>query len=141
MTRQVLGIIIGIAAIGTIGAVVIANNRDVTPTINSPSPAGMPMTDQTQSMSGETVITNSVTIDDFEYKPDKITIKKGTTVTWTNNDSAGHDITPENPSDAFKASKLLKKGESYSFKFETPGTYNYYCSPHPYMKGVVEVTE
>ncbi len=85
--------------------------------------------------------TNTVAIEDFSYQPQKIQIKKGTTVTWTNKDEARHDITPDSPSDDFKASELLKQGESYSFTFDKVGTYTYFCSPHPYMKGTVEVIE
>ena len=84
---------------------------------------------------------NEVIIKDFSFSPKTLKVKKGTTVTWTNRDSAGHDIMPDSPSDAFKPSQLLSNGESYSFTFEKPGVYEYYCSPHPYMKGTIEVTE
>lgn len=85
--------------------------------------------------------TNSVTIRDFSFGPSKITVKKGTTVTWTNEDGVNHDVTPTNESAAFEGSDLFGKGESYSFTFNAVGNYSYYCSPHPYMKGTVEVVE
>lgn len=84
---------------------------------------------------------NSISIDDFAFNPAKLTIKKGTKITWTNNDDARHDITPTGGASDFVASKLLAKGESYEFTFNTVGTYTYKCSPHPYMKGTIEVTE
>lgn len=84
---------------------------------------------------------NKVSIQDFAFKPETITVKKGTEVTWTNQDSAKHDVSPTSGADDFKASKLMAKGESYSFTFNTVGTYEYKCSPHPYMKGKVVVTE
>lgn len=84
---------------------------------------------------------NQIEIRDFEFAPGKMTVKKGTKVTWVNNDDARHDITPDEESAAFKKSELLAKGESYSLTFDTVGTYSYHCSPHPYMKAVIEVTE
>ena len=84
---------------------------------------------------------NSISINDFSFNPEKLTIKKGTKVTWTNNDDARHDIAPTSGASDFVASKLLAKGESYEFTFNTVGTYTYKCSPHPYMKGTIVVTE
>lgn len=83
----------------------------------------------------------SIEIKDHAYNPGTVTVKKGTTVTWTNQDSVRHDVVPDNESDDFKRSELLSKGDSYSFTFDTPGTYTYYCSPHTYMTGTVIVTE
>lgn len=84
---------------------------------------------------------NEVAISNFEFTPAKLTVKKGTTVTWTNQDSARHDIAPDKQGEMFKRSKLLAKGESYSATFDTVGSYSYHCTPHPYMKAVIEVTE
>ena len=71
-----------------------------------------------------------------------MTIKKGTKITWTNKDDAHHDITPDKDSaKAIETSKLLAKGESYSYTFTEAGVYSYHCSPHPYMKATIEVTE
>jgi amicyanin len=84
---------------------------------------------------------NEVFIEDFAFTPNKLTVKKGTTVTWTNKDTARHDVNPDVESQDFKASNLLGKDETYSVAFNTVGTYNYSCSPHPYMKGTVEVIE
>ncbi len=84
---------------------------------------------------------NTVTIQEFSFRPNKITVKKGTTLTWVNMDDAHHDITPVSGESDFKASRLLAKGESYQFTFNDVGTYTYKCSPHPYMKGTIEVTE
>lgn len=102
--------------------------------------ADMNMNQQTKE-STEAQETNKVDIKDFKFIPSKIKVKKGTTVTWTNQDAIRHDVNPVEKSDAFKGSELLGKGESYSFTFNTVGTFDYNCSPHPYMKGTVEVTE
>lgn len=84
---------------------------------------------------------STVEIKDYSYAPGTITVKKGTTVTWTNQDAVRHDVTPDTATDEFKKSELLSKGESFSVTFNTTGTFSYYCSPHPYMKGTVTVTE
>ena len=91
--------------------------------------------------SEEVVETTTLDIKDFAFQPKNIKVKVGDTVTWTNQDTARHDITPDNESDDFKSSELLAKGESYSFTFTKAGTYSYFCSPHPYMKASVEVVE
>lgn len=100
----------------------------------------------TQKSSKSTLInptkeTNMVKISNFEFLPSKIKVKKGTTVTWTNEDTIRHDVKPDRETEEFKASELLGKGESYAVTFNTAGIYNYFCSPHSYMKGTVEVVE
>jgi plastocyanin len=63
-------------------------------------------------------------------------------VTWINDDEAEHTVDAANG--AFKSevlkTKPIKPGESFSFTFEQPGTYEYVCSIHPTMKAVIEVT-
>jgi amicyanin len=82
-----------------------------------------------------------VEIKDFAFSPAAITVKKGTKVTWTNKDSTQHNISPDTETADFKASELLAQGESYSVTFNTVGTFSYHCTPHPYMKASVIVTE
>lgn len=88
-----------------------------------------------------TVAANQVSYKDFAVLPKTIKVKVGTTVTWVNEDTARHDVTPDKPSEDFKASELFGKGGKYQWTFNKVGTYSYFCSPHPYMKGVVEVFE
>lgn len=97
--------------------------------------------DETSTHSDAPVESNQITYKGFDVVQKTIKVKKGTTVTWTNEDSAKHDVTPEMETSDFKTSELFGKGESYSVTFNTVGTFAYYCSPHPYMKGTVEVTE
>lgn len=84
---------------------------------------------------------NMVTYKGFAVVQKTIKIKKGTTVTWTNEDNAKHDVTPDTETADFKAGDLFGKGETYKHTFNTVGTFSYHCSPHPYMKGNIEVTE
>ena len=89
--------------------------------------------------------TNSVTIKDFAFSPATIKVKKGTTVTWTNQDTTGHNVVAEDSNNTGGlplSAPLLNKGETFSFTFNDVGTFKYHCAPHAtMMKGTVEVTE
>lgn len=97
--------------------------------------------DTSSASSSEATATNAVEIKDYAFSPATITVKKGTKVTWTNQDSVQHDVMSDKTDVAGPSSELLAKGQSYSYTFDTPGTYTYHCSPHPYMKAKVIVTE
>jgi plastocyanin len=77
----------------------------------------------------------AVKIDNFTFSPQKLTVKAGTTVTWTNNDDIPHVVAGP---PTFK-SKALDTDDKFSFTFTTPGTYSYFCSLHPHMTGSIVV--
>lgn len=77
----------------------------------------------------------AVTIDNFTFRPAQITVKAGTTVTWTNHDDIPHALVSAGK---FK-SKVMDSDDSYSFTFNTPGDYAYFCSLHPHMTGTIKV--
>jgi plastocyanin len=77
---------------------------------------------------------NAVSIENFAFDPATLTVKAGTTVVWTNNDSATHNL----KSAAFNSPDIAK-GQSYEFKFDTKGTYDYTCGIHPSMAGKIVV--
>lgn len=81
-----------------------------------------------------------VTVAEFKFDPATLEIHVGDTVTWTNKDSFPHDVT-QLPAGSGFSSPQFGKGDSYSFTFDTPGTYNYYCALHPIMLGTVIVDE
>jgi plastocyanin len=80
---------------------------------------------------------SAVSIDNFTFTPPSLTVKAGTTVTWTNKDDIPHGIASSN--NAFARSKALDTDDSYSFTFTTPGTYQYFCYVHPHMVGTIVV--
>lgn len=80
----------------------------------------------------------SVTIEQYAYGPSSLMVTVGDTVTWTNRDTAAHDVVTTSGPASFR-SKLLAKGQSYSYTFTVPGTYQYYCSVHPTMRASVMV--
>ena len=77
-----------------------------------------------------------VKIDNFVYNPQQVTVKAGTTVTWTNHDDIPHTVTSS--TNAFK-SKALDTDDKFSFTFTTPGAYKYFCALHPHMTGSIVV--
>ena len=78
--------------------------------------------------------TKNIAIKNFAFSPAELTVKAGDTVIWTNEDSAPHSI----KSESFN-SQTLSSGDSFSFKFENTGTYDYTCGIHPSMKGKIIV--
>ena len=75
------------------------------------------------------------------YIPSKIVVEKGNQVTWLNEDSAFHSVTSglyDAPTDIFD-SGYLNPSESYTLTFDKAGTYDYYCTLHPWMEGQVMV--
>jgi plastocyanin len=80
---------------------------------------------------------DAVSIDNFTFTPASLTVKAGTTVTWTNRDDIPHGIAASN--NEFKKSKALDTDDNFSFTFTTPGTYKYFCYIHPHMVGTIVV--
>jgi plastocyanin len=81
--------------------------------------------------------TTAISIDNFTFTPATVTVKAGTTVTWTNKDDIPHGIAATG--NAFARSKALDTDDSYAFTFTTPGTYQYFCYIHPHMTGTIVV--
>lgn len=79
---------------------------------------------------------NAITIQNFSFAPASLTVKAGTTVTWTNNDSPTHSV---KWADGTAGSNPLATGSSYTRTFATPGTYAYVCGIHASMHGTIVV--
>lgn len=158
MNKTIVGVIVGILVLGGVGfAAMNMNKKDEAKTDNTPSQTtqtsttdNMDMqpssnTDQTSTPSTTnpaSAATADVEIKGSDYTQKTITVKVGTKVTWTNKDGVQHDVMPdEDYGDAFKASEMLSRNETYSFTFTKAGTYKYHCTPHPFMKATVIVTE
>jgi len=85
---------------------------------------------------GPAEMTDSVTIADFEYDPPAIQVSAGTEVSITNSDAAAHTITADDES--FDSGTIDGDAEG-SVTFGEPGTYEFFCRFHVFMKGTVEV--
>ena len=77
-----------------------------------------------------------VEIKEFKYGPAELTVRTGSTVTWTNHDEEPHTIT--SATGAF-ASAGLSHDETFTQTFTHPGTYAYFCALHPQMRATVTV--
>ena len=77
------------------------------------------------------------------YDPSSLTIFVGGEIIWKNNDNSAHTVTSgniiEGPEGIFD-SGLIKSGETFSFRFEKPGNYSYFCMIHPWATGSVKVS-
>lgn len=80
---------------------------------------------------------NAVAIANFAYAPATITIKVGSTVTWTNRDEEPHNVVS---GDHSLRSPSMGTGATFSYTFTKPGSITYVCTLHPYMHGTVVVT-
>jgi plastocyanin len=79
---------------------------------------------------------STIVVKNFMFMPVSMQVKAGTKVTWTNRDDEPHTIASDNGS--FRSS-AIDTDESFSYKFDKPGTYHYTCSIHPRMVGTIIV--
>jgi plastocyanin len=77
-----------------------------------------------------------VKIDNFTFGPAEVTVKVGSTITWTNHDDIPHTVVSTDKE--FK-SKVLDTDEKFSATLTRAGTFTYFCSIHPKMTGTVVV--
>lgn len=118
-----------------------------TPSANSgplPGAATQPaMSSGGASSDASAASTQNVDIKLFRFKPQQLTVAPGTTVTWTNQDDINHTVTSgtaDKPGTPLNG-KLATKGSTYSYKFDTPGEYPYFCDFHNSMTGTVIVKQ
>lgn len=96
----------------------------------------------------------NISIEGADFQPNNIQIKKGTKLTWTNNNNEDHTITKEDGETSTRdsvseknikedtlASPRLAKDKVYEFTFNTVGKVYYHCSIHPNIRGKVTVLE
>lgn len=135
---------------GAIGQVVIEGDEDVEVFSAGQSEAGTapvaaagPVdTDQVTITDGAWDPANEATA----YSPREINVAAGTTVTWSNEDSVLHTVTSGSSNgtvgtaDGLFDSGDMLEGDTYSYTFDDAGTFEYYCLPHPWMTGVVNVS-
>ena len=79
---------------------------------------------------------NEVWAQGFSFNPATITVKVGTTISWTNKDADQHDVTSDT---GLFTRQINLGGSSFNYTFDKPGTYNYFCGVHPGMTGKVIV--
>ena len=122
MKEKISKLFVATAMLGALGWTSASNTRLVVSAASAQGPA----------KSQEAV----VKIDNFSFMPHDITVATGATVIWVNNDDIPHTVV--STTDLFK-SKALDTDDKFSFKFDKPGTYEYFCSIHPKMTAKVIV--
>ena len=84
----------------------------------------------------ETPDPNRIVVKDFMFVPNSLTVKAGSNVTWANMDDEPHTVVSDT---GLFRSGAMDTNESFSFKFDKPGTYHFTCSIHPRMVGTIVV--
>jgi len=131
-TTLIIGLLL--MALLIIGFGISCQSQTPAPALPTPS-QGLPE-ETTPGASPVTPSTVEVTIEGFAYKPAALNILVGTTVTWYNKDSVTHTVTARDKS---FDSGSLSLNDTFSYTFEQSGTFEYYCTIHPYMEGKVVV--
>jgi plastocyanin len=126
-TRWILLITLTVAAVAVLGCTTSTPAASPTAQVTSPTASAPTPTAQAS-------LTASVIIKDFSFKPDAVTIARGGTVTWTNNDTTIHTVKFTD-----SQSSSLQNGDTYSKKFDAAGSFDYSCGIHPSMQGTVKV--
>jgi plastocyanin len=80
--------------------------------------------------------TTQIEVRDFMFAPNTLTVSAGAQVTWVNKDDEPHTVVSD--TGTFR-SGAMDTNESFSFKFDKPGTYHFTCSIHPRMVGTIIV--
>jgi len=104
-----------------------------------PSQNNVQQISTTQPASTKAVATNTVSIQNYAFSPQVITVQTGRTVIWTNNDSTAHTITFDDA--AIPNSGPLNMGAGFSLVFDHAGTFTYHSMAYPDVTGTVIVTD
>jgi plastocyanin len=83
----------------------------------------------------------TVSLQNISFQPASSQVKVGGTVTWTNDESVGHDVTADDGSFKSGPPGGMKQGDKFEHKFDQAGNFAYKCTVHPNMTGTVEVSQ
>jgi amicyanin len=83
-----------------------------------------------------TAVAAEVRMAAYAFQTPSLTISAGQAVRWTNDDTVEHSVTFDGTE---PGSPLILPTGTYVHRFDTPGTYLYHCTPHPFMKGMIVV--
>lgn len=123
--RPLLPIAAAIAALAVAGC---GSGTDSTPE---------PASTSTPAASSGGAAANAVSIKGFAFNPADATVKVGQKITWTNEDSAEHNVVAD---DGTFKSPDLGQGDSFEYTAKKAGTFSYVCTYHPQMKATLTVT-
>jgi plastocyanin len=135
--RRPIALLFACLALGLVAAGCGGGNSNKSSNSNGNSGGGTSSNTDTTTQPAPKAGAGAVTMQGIKFNPTTVTVKAGETVTWTNDDSVGHDVT--GPGFKSGAAGGLAQGATFQHKFPKKGTYAYVCSVHPGMKGTVKV--
>ncbi len=98
--------------------------------------SGVVLAQETKAPIPAAVTAATVTIDNFSFSPETLTVKPGTRVTFVNHDDIPHTVVAADKS--FR-SRALDTDDKYEFTFTTAGSFDYFCGLHPHMQAKIVV--
>lgn len=132
-------VVVAILVIGGAVALTHKSNSNSSTQSTSNSAQNKSNTSSTSSNTNQTAASGSVDIKNMAFTPPQISIAKGGSVTWTNNDSVAHTVVDDLSNVGGPASGNIEPGSTYSFTFAKTGSFQYHCSIHPSMRGTIVV--
>lgn len=130
--KKVLIAVVAISVLALIGWAVYSMGKSNGESTNNPAQ------NQSSSNSSSQSATGKVEMKTMLFTPSQISIKKGETVTWTNNDDTAHTVTIDNGDGP--NSEEIKPGDTYSYTFNDSGSFQYHCKLHSAMHGTIVVS-
>ncbi len=126
VARRALAAAAGVLlALGATGAFAEQQATQQQPAAQQPAPQQVAATNEAE-----------ISIQNFHFMPEILTVKAGTAVTWVNRDEEPHNVVSL---DRVFRSKAIDGGEKFTATFDKPGTYKYICAVHPHMRGQIIV--
>ncbi len=98
--------------------------------------SSLAMTSVSQASLRPIATTTEVKIDNFSFTPKSMTVKAGTAVTWTNHDDIPHNVVSTQKK---FSSPVLDTDQTFTYQFNDPGSFPYFCKIHPMMTGTIVV--
>lgn len=141
MNKALIAIIV-LVVLGVGGWAIYDHNKSsnnssygISTTTSSAGNNNRPASNSSQSVAS----TGSITIKNMMFTPSQISVQKGGTVTWTNDDNTTHIVIDDLSNVGGPSSGTIQPGSTYSFTFNKTGSFQYHCSIHPSMRGTIVV--
>ncbi len=135
MIKTFIAIVIVIVL--AVGGWLVFGSKNSNP--NPSTGSGNNNSSQSNTTNSNQAAEGKINIHNMMFTPSQITIAKGGSVTWTNNDSITHTVVDDLSNVGGPNSGDIAPGQSYSFTFEKTGSFQYHCSIHPSMRGTIVV--
>lgn len=94
---------------------------------------------KTPKKAGSSKADVSVSMKDIQFKPMNVTVKRGQTIRWSNNDSVTHNVTKDGGPGAGFKSDNVNPGGTFQTTLDAPGKISYLCTIHPNQTGTITV--